>query len=118
MKFYGFKENKKFTDKKKDGFICSIDDENYSDVKVMFKLRNKNWFKEFYFSTNTSSMIVKQYWKKSNASIYFYRKGLIKCVGVMLKETMEALTNKEAKNIRNQVINTKITWLLSYLFNI
>ena len=42
MKFYGFKENKKFTDKKKDGFICSIDDENYSDVKVMFKLRNKN----------------------------------------------------------------------------
>lgn len=51
----------KFIDKQKVSFICSIDNENYPNVKAMLKPRKRNELKEFYFSTNTSSMRVKQY---------------------------------------------------------
>ncbi|MEG0176449.1 hypothetical protein [Anaerorhabdus sp.] len=34
-----------------------------------------------------------------NASIYFYHKGLIKYVGIMLKGKMEVLTDQETKNM-------------------
>ena len=44
-------------------------------------------------------MRVKQYLKNPNASIYFYHKGLIKYVGVMLKGKMEVLTDQESKNM-------------------
>lgn len=93
------KKIEKFIDKQKVSFICSIDNENYPNVKAMLKLRKRNGLKEFYFSTNTSSMRVKQYQKNSNASIYFYHKGLIKYVGVMLKGIMEVLTDQETKNM-------------------
>ncbi len=87
-----------FIDKQKVSFICSIDNENYPNVKAMLKPRKRNGLKEFYFSTNTSSMRVKQYQNNPNASIYFYHKGLIKYVGVMLKGKMEILTDQEIKN--------------------
>ncbi len=93
------KKIEKFIDKQKVSFICSIDDEIYPNVKAMLKPRKRKGLKEFYFSTNTSSMRVKQYQKNSNASIYFYHKGLIKYIGVMLKGTMEVLTDQETKNM-------------------
>lgn len=37
--------------------------------------------------------------RNTNASIYFYHKGLIKYVGVMLKGKMEVLTDQETKNM-------------------
>ena len=89
----------KFIDKQKVSFICSIDDENYPNVKAMLKPRKRNGLNEFYFSTNTSSMRVKQYQNNPNASIYFYHKGLIKYTGVMLKGKMEVLTDQETKNL-------------------
>ncbi len=93
------KKIEKFIDKQKVSFIGSIDNENYPNVKAMLKPRKRKGLKEFYFSTNTSSMRVKQYQKNSNASIYFYHKGLIKYVGVMLKGNMEVLTDQETKNM-------------------
>lgn len=93
------KKIEKFIDKQKVSFISSIDDENYPNVKAMLKPRKRNGLKEFYFSTNTSSMRVKQYQNNTNASIYFYHKGLIKYVGVMLKGKMEVLTDQETKNM-------------------
>ncbi len=93
------KKIEKFIDKQKVSFISSIDNENYPNVKAMLKPRKRKGLKEFYFSTNTSSMRVKQYQKNSNASLYFYHKGLIKYVGVMLKGTMEVLTDQETKNM-------------------
>lgn len=89
----------KFIDKQKVSFICSVDEQNYPNVKAMLKPRKRNCLKEFYFSTNTSSARVKQYQSNPNASIYFYRKGLIKYVGVMLKGKMEVLTDQETKNM-------------------
>jgi general stress protein 26 len=44
----------RFIDKQKVSFICSIDYENYPNIKVMLKPRKRNGLKEFYFSTNTS----------------------------------------------------------------
>ncbi len=93
------KKIEKFIDKQKVSFISSIDNENYPNIKAILKPRKRNGLKEFYFSTNTSSMRVKQYQNNSNASIYFYHKGLIKYVGVMLKGKMEVLTDQETKNM-------------------
>lgn len=88
-----------FVDRQKVSFICSIDNENYPNVKAMLKFRKRCGLKEFYFSTNMSSMRVKQYQENPNASIYFYHKGLMKYVGVMLKGKMEVLTDQETKNM-------------------
>ena len=89
----------KFIDKQRVSFICSIDENSYPNMKAMLKPRKRNGLKEFYFSTNTSSMRVKQYINNPNASIYFYHKGLIKYVGVMLKGKMEVLTDPESKQM-------------------
>lgn len=92
------KKVEKFIDKQKVSFTCSIDDENYPNVKAMLKPRIRRGLKEFYFSTNTSSMRVKQYINNPNASIYFYHKGLVRYIGVLLKGEMEVLTNQEIKD--------------------
>ena len=93
------KKIEKFIDKQKVSFISSIDNENYPNMKAMLRPSKRNGLKEFYFSTNTSSMRAKQYQDNPNASIYFYHKGLIKYVGVMLKGKMEVLTDQETKNM-------------------
>ena len=89
----------KFIHKQKVGFICSIDYENYPNVRAMLKPREHIGLKEFYFSTNTSSAKVQQYLNNPHASIYFYHKGLIRYFGVMLKGKMEVLTDQETKNM-------------------
>ena len=66
------KKIENFIDKQKVAFICSVDDENYPNVKAMLKPRKRIGLKEFYFSTNTSSMRVKQY--KDNAQDYIISK--------------------------------------------
>ena len=86
-------------DRQRVSFICSIDDENCPNIKAMLKPRKRIGLKEFYFSTNTSSMRAKQYKDNPSASIYFYHKGLIKYVGVMLKGKMEVLTDQETKSM-------------------
>lgn len=88
----------KFIRKRKISFVCSIDNENFPNVKAMLAPRKIVGIKEFYFSTNTSSMRVKQFRENPNASIYFYRKGLIKYTGIMLVGTMEVLTDQKTKN--------------------
>lgn len=93
------KRIEKFISKQKVSFICSIDNENYPNVKAMLKPRKIVGLKEFYFSTNTSSRRVAQYQENSNASIYFYHKGLFRYVGVMLKGKMEVLKDQETKNL-------------------
>lgn len=89
----------KFIDKQGVSFICSIDENNFPCMKAMLKPRKRNGLKEFYFSTNTSSMRVQQYLQNPNASIYFYHKGFIRYVGVMLKGKMEVLTDQESKKM-------------------
>ena len=92
-------EIEKFLRKQKVSFICSIDSNNYPNVKAMLRPRKVVNLKEFYFSTNTSSARVAQYRKNPKASIYFYHKGLIKYVGVMLKGKVEVLTDQKSKDM-------------------
>ena len=89
----------KFIKKQKVSFVCSVDQNGTPNVKAMLMPRKIVGLKEFYFSTNTSSMRVKQYQNNPNASIYFYHKGLIKYAGVMLTGTMEVLTDQETKDM-------------------
>lgn len=93
------KKTEKFIDRQKVCFICSVDDEGFPNVKAMFSPRKRNGLREFYFSTNTSSMRVKQYRNDPNASIYFYHKGLVKYEGVMLKGKMEVLIDQQTKTM-------------------
>ena len=93
------KEIEKFVCRQKVSFICSVDGENHPNVKAMLRPRKHNGLKTFYFSTNTSSMRVKQYLENPNACIYFFHKGLIKYTGVMLTGKMEVLTDSETKKM-------------------
>ncbi len=90
---------RKFITKQKISFIGSVDENGVPNVKAMLKPRKVNGMKEFYFSTNTSSLRVKQFFNNPNACIYFCRKGLIKYVGVMLVGKMEVLTDQETKDM-------------------
>lgn len=89
----------KFIKKQRVCFICSVDENGCPNVKAMLKPRILNGIKDFYFSTNTSSLRVKQFRNNSNASIYFYHKGLIKYTGVMLVGKMQVLTDQDTKNM-------------------
>jgi len=88
---------KRFIGERKVAFIASIDKEGFPNVKAMLRPRKIEGLKTFYFSTNTSSIRVQQYRENPKACIYFYRKGLIKYQGVMLRGTMEVLETDEIK---------------------
>ena len=85
MQIMDIKKIETFIRKQKIAFIGSVDEEGFPNVKAMLKPRKIDGVKHFYFSTNTSSMRVKQYRNNPNACIYFYHKGLIRYIGVMLK---------------------------------
>ena len=87
----------KFVAKRKVAFIASIDDEGFPNMKAMLPARKMEGLKVFYFSTNTSSIRVKQYRNNPKASIYFYLKGIIRYKGIMLKGTMEVLEDADIK---------------------
>ena len=93
------KELERFVGKQDVSFVCSVDDDGFPNVKAMLKPRKRNGLKEFWFSTNTSSMRVRQYQDNPKASIYFYHKGLIRYEGVMLKGTMEVFTDQATKDM-------------------
>ena len=93
------KEIERFIGKQDVSFVCSVDDDGFPNVKAMLKPRKRNGLKEFWFSTNTSSMRVRQYRENPRASIYFCHKGLIRYEGVMLKGTMEVLTDQATKDM-------------------
>ena len=89
----------RFISRQKVSFVCSMDEEGCPNVKAMLRPRKQVGLKEFYFSTNTSSMRVRQYRENPKASIYFYHKGLIRYEGVMLKGAMEVLTDQSSKDM-------------------
>ena len=88
-----------FIRRQKVAFICSVDEEGFPNVKAMLKPRKIEGLRQFYFSTNTSSMRVQQYRNNPKACIYLYHKGLIRYEGLMLKGKMEVLTDRETKEM-------------------
>lgn len=77
--------------------ISSVDEEGFPNTKAMLKPRKREGIKEFYFTTNTSSMRVSEYMKNSKSCIYFFDKRFFR--GVMLKGTMEVLQDKASKEM-------------------
>lgn len=82
-------------DKSGTAMIGSVDGEGFPNMKAMLPPRKREGINKFYFTTNTSSMRVKQYLENPKASIYFYDKRFYR--GVMLKGTMEVLTDSKLK---------------------
>ena len=76
--------------------IASVDEDGFPNLKAMLKPRENDGLKVFYFTTNTSSMRVKQYLKNPKASIYFYDTRFFK--GLMLKGTMEVLQDQTIRD--------------------
>ena len=84
-------------DKLKTVFIGSIDAEGFPNIKAMLQPRKREGIKVIYLTTNTSSMRVAQYRKNNHASIYFCDTRFFR--GVMLRGTMEVLTDDASKEM-------------------
>ena len=84
-------------DKQGVSFIASVDADGFPNMKAMLPPRKREGIREFWFTTNTSSARVAQYWENPRASVYFYDKRLFR--GVMLVGTMEVLTDAESKEM-------------------
>lgn len=87
----------KLIDNQKTAFISSIDAEGFPNTKAMLKPRKREGLRTFYFTTNTSSMRVSQFLKDNHSCIYFCDGRFFR--GVMLKGTMEVLTDNEHKEM-------------------
>lgn len=84
-------------DKSSISIISSVDSEGYPNTKAMLLPRMREGIKYIYFSTNVSSMRVKQYMNNPKACVYFFDKKYLR--GVMLKGTMEVLQDAKSKDM-------------------
>lgn len=84
-------------DKQATAFIGSVDEAGFPNIKAMLQPRKREGIKTFYFTTNTSSMRVAQYEKNNRACIYFCDRRFFR--GVMLRGTMEVLTDSASKEM-------------------
>jgi general stress protein 26 len=84
-------------DLSKTSIISSVDESGFPNVKAMLPPRLRQGLKEFYFTTNTSSMRVKQFVTQHKASIYFFDNITFK--GVMLIGNMEVMKDEETKKM-------------------
>lgn len=78
-------------------FIASVDGEGFPNMKAMLPPRKREGIKYFYFTTNTSSLRVRQYRDNPKASIYFCDRRFFR--GVMLTGTMEVLEDSASKEM-------------------
>jgi general stress protein 26 len=84
-------------DCQKTAYIASIDDQGFPNMKAMLAPRKRNGLREFWFSTNTSSMRVAQYRANNKASVYFCDRRFFR--GVMLLGAMEVLEDAGSKEM-------------------
>lgn len=78
-------------------YISSVDGEGYPATKAMLAPRKREGAEVFYFTTNTSSVRVGQYAQNPKACIYFCDER--RFCGVMLKGSMEVLTDADSKKM-------------------
>ncbi len=78
-------------------FIGSIDSDGFPNMKAMLPPRKREEIKCFYFTSNTSSMRVRQYRENAKACIYFCDRRFFR--GVMLMGMMEVLEDSHSKEM-------------------
>jgi general stress protein 26 len=84
-------------DKASVSIISSVDENGFPNTKAMLPPRQREGIKHLFFTTNTSSMRVKQYSKNPKACVYFFDKRFFR--GVMLRGTMEVLQDGASKEM-------------------
>jgi general stress protein 26 len=84
-------------DKASVSIISSVDENGFPNTKAMLPPRKRENIKHLFFTTNTSSMRVKQYFKNPKACVYFFDKRFFR--GVMLRGTMEVLQDGASKEM-------------------
>ena len=84
-------------DKQSVAFVGSADNEGFPNIKAMLAPRKREGIREFYFTTNTSSLRVGQFRENPKACIYFCDRRLFR--GVLLKGVMEVLEDCAAKEM-------------------
>lgn len=88
----------KFIKSRKVAFISSIDKNGFPVVRAMLRPR-KIEGDTIWFSTNTSSNKVAEITSNPKSCVYFYRKGLFRYTGILLRGTMEVMTDQNTKNM-------------------
>ena len=68
-----------------------------ANIKAMLQPRKREGIKVFYFTTNTSSMRVRQFMSDNRACVYFCDSRFFR--GVMLRGQMEILTDTESRQM-------------------
>jgi general stress protein 26 len=87
----------KMIDKCSVSIISSIDEAGFPNTKAMLPPRKREGITYLFFTTNTSSMRVRQYANNPKACVYFFDKRYYR--GVMLKGTMEVLKDSSSKEM-------------------
>ena len=75
--------------------IGSISRDGYPDIKAMLAPREIKGLREFFFTTNTSSLRVGQFRKNPKASLYFFNEKLF--LGLLLEGEMKVMEDPEVK---------------------
>ena len=78
-------------------YISSVDENGFPCTKAMLSPRVREGIKTFYFTTNTFSVRVAQYKANPKASIYFC--DTEKFQAIMLRGTMQVLTDNASKEM-------------------
>ena len=84
-------------DKASVSIISSVDEDGFPNTKAMLPPRKREGIRQIFFTTNRSSMRVRQYLNNAKACIYFFDRRFFK--GVMLKGTMEVLQDSASKEM-------------------
>jgi len=77
--------------------ISSVDEDGFPNSKAMLPPRKREGIKHIFFTTNTSSMRVRQYLNNPKACVYFFDNRFFK--GIMLRGTMEVLHDSASKEM-------------------
>lgn len=77
--------------------IGSVDEEGFPNAKAMLAPRKRVGIKHIYFTTNLSSMRVRQYMADARACVYFFDRRFYR--GVMLRGRMTVLKDGRSKKM-------------------
>lgn len=86
----------KFIDRQSTAFIGSLDEDGFPNIKAMLAPRQREGLRVFYFTTNASSLRVRQYRHNPQACVYFCDRRFFR--GVMFRGRMEVLEDLESKS--------------------
>jgi general stress protein 26 len=77
--------------------ISSVDEDGFPNAKAMLPPRTREGIKHIFFTTNLSSMRVKQYVHNPKACVYFFDKRFFR--GVMLRGVMKVLRDGKTRKM-------------------